>query len=77
MVGLGQKNKGKVFLVGAGPGDPELITRKAISLISSCETLVFDYLANSEFRKYAAPGCEQINVGKSPGRHTVDQEQIC
>ena len=39
MVGLEQKNKGKVFLVGAGPGDPELITRKAIALISSCETL--------------------------------------
>jgi len=76
MVGLEQKNKGKVFLVGAGPGDPELITRKAIALISSCETLVYDHLANAEFRKYASIDCEQIDVGKSPGRHTMDQKEI-
>ena len=38
--------------------------------------LVFDHLANSEFRKYASIGCEQIDVGKSPGRHTMDQEEI-
>ena len=74
---LNQAKKGKVFLVGAGPGDPELITSKAISLIKSCDTLVFDHLANSEFRKYASSKTEQINVGKSPGRHTVDQDQIC
>ena len=77
MAELGREKKGKVFLVGAGPGDPELITRKAISLIASCDTLVFDHLANSEFRKHAHSECEQIDVGKSPGRHTVDQRQIC
>ena len=77
MAELGRGKKGKVFLVGAGPGDPELITRKAISLIASCDTLVFDHLANSEFRKHAHSECEQIDVGKSPGRHTVDQRQIC
>ena len=69
--------KGIIFGIGLGPGDPELITRKAISLIASCDTLVFDHLANSEFRKHAHSECEQIDVGKSPGRHTVDQGQIC
>lgn len=68
---------GKVFLVGAGPGDPDLITGKAMRLLRECNVLVFDNLANSEFRKYAPDHCQQINVGKSPGRHTMEQDQIC
>ena len=67
---------GRVFLVGAGPGDVRLITLKASELIRTCDVLVFDHLANSELRKGVAIGCEQIDVGKSPGRHTMEQEEI-
>lgn len=67
---------GRVFLVGAGPGDVRLITLKASELIKTCDVLVFDHLANSELRKGVPMGCEQIDVGKSPGRHTMEQEEI-
>ena len=68
--------KGKVFLVGAGPGDPNLATLRTREIILKCDVLVYDHLANPEFRKWASPDCEQIDVGKSPGRHTVAQEEI-
>ncbi len=71
-----ENSLGKVFLVGAGPGDVGLITLKAHELISDCEVLVFDHLANAELRKRARSGCEQIDVGKSPGHHTMTQEEI-
>ncbi|MBT3667177.1 MAG: uroporphyrin-III C-methyltransferase, partial [Opitutae bacterium] len=67
---------GKVFLVGAGPGDVSLVTLKAFELIKTCDVLVFDHLANAELRKGVKTGCEQIDVGKSPGRHTMDQNEI-
>lgn len=67
---------GKVFLVGAGPGDPKLCTLRAKELIEACDVLVFDHLANPEFRKWTREDCEQIDVGKSPGRHTVAQDEI-
>ena len=67
---------GKVFLIGAGPGDSSLATLKAKEMIEVCDVLVFDHLANPEFQKWIKPGCELINVGKSPGRHTVSQEEI-
>ena len=68
--------KGKVFLVGAGPGDPNLATLRTREIILKCDVLVYDHLANPEFRKWASSDCEQIDVGKSPGRHTVPQEEI-
>ncbi len=68
--------KGKVYLVGAGPGDPGLSTLRARETIFQCDVLVYDHLANPELRKWALPDCEQIDVGKSPGRHTVPQEEI-
>lgn len=76
MVELEEKNLGKVFLVGAGPGDMGLITQKALELISTCEVLVFDHLANAELRERAIKNCEQIDVGKTPGSHTMSQEEI-
>ncbi|MBT3635725.1 MAG: uroporphyrinogen-III C-methyltransferase [Opitutae bacterium] len=69
--------KGKVYLVGAGPGDQGLITLKARDLVSSCDVLVYDNLINPAFLAETAPECELIDVGKTPGRHTVEQEQIC
>ena len=69
--------QGKVYLVGAGPGDRGLITVKARDLVSSCDVLVYDNLVNRDFLGQTASGCELIDVGKTPGRHTVEQEKIC
>ena len=71
-----KNQKGKVFLVGAGPGDPELITQKAKRILAKCDVLVFDNLVNSELRKLVPDYCKQINVGKRPGRHTMEQDEI-
>ena len=68
--------KGKVYLVGAGPGDPGLLTLRAKELLSQCDLLVFDNLVNPKLRKWTKKDCRQIDVGKSPGRHTVDQVEI-
>ncbi|NDH15691.1 MAG: uroporphyrinogen-III C-methyltransferase, partial [Opitutae bacterium] len=65
-----------VYLVGAGPGDPNLITLRARELIESCDVLVYDHLANRRLHDWAPSNCERIDVGKSPGRHTMDQLEI-
>ena len=68
--------KGTVYLVGAGPGDPELLTLRALSLIKGCDVLVYDHLANRRLHDWASADCLLVNVGKSPGRHTVEQSEI-
>lgn len=68
---------GKVYLVGAGPGDLGLVTVKAERLVKTCDVLVYDNLVNPALRRKAGPDCEQIDVGKRPGRHTMPQEEIC
>lgn len=68
--------KGKVFLVGAGPGEPKLSTLRAKELIEQCDVLVYDNLANPELRKWKKSECLEVDVGKSPGRHTVEQREI-
>jgi uroporphyrinogen III methyltransferase/synthase len=65
-----------VFLVGAGPGDPELLTRKAERLIRDCDAIVFDYLVSAEILEWAPPAAERICVGKRAGFHSLPQEQI-
>lgn len=65
-----------VYLVGAGPGDPELITAKGIRCIASADVLVYDYLAAKALLKHAGPACECIYVGKKGGDHTLSQERI-
>lgn len=67
---------GMVYLVGAGPGDPELLTLKGKRLISQAEVLVYDRLASPEFLKLVPSTCETIYVGKSPGHHSMKQEEI-
>jgi uroporphyrinogen III methyltransferase / synthase len=67
---------GMVYLVGAGPGEPKLSTLRAKELIEHCDVLVYDNLANPELRKWASSNCVQIDVGKSPGRHTLEQRDI-
>ncbi|MFQ5676298.1 MAG: SAM-dependent methyltransferase, partial [bacterium] len=54
---------GKVYLVGAGPGDPELLTIKACDLIKQCDVVIRDYLANPGLLRYAPTNAEKIFVG--------------
>ena len=67
---------GIVFLVGAGPGDPGLLTRKAAALLRSADVLLYDYLASSATVALAPEGCEKIFVGKQAGKHSATQEEI-
>ncbi len=67
---------GKVYLLGAGPGDPGLLTLKAKQCIQEADVVIYDYLANPVFLEYASEGAEIIYVGKKGGDHTVSQEGI-
>ena len=67
---------GIVYLVGAGPGDPGLITARALELIRQADCLVYDYLANEVFLAEAAPAAERLYVGKKGGDHTLPQKDI-
>ena len=70
------EQSGKVYLVGAGPGDPGLVTLRARELIELADVIVYDNLANRDLLDWAKPGCERIYVGKESGRHSVDQDEI-
>ena len=67
---------GKVWLVGAGPGDPGLLTLKGARALARCDTLVYDYLASPAIVSLAPPDCEKIYVGKKAGAHTFSQDEI-
>ncbi|OCA85187.1 uroporphyrinogen-III C-methyltransferase [Pseudobacillus wudalianchiensis] len=67
---------GKVFLVGAGPGDPKLITVKGMECLQKADVIAYDRLVNKELLAYAKPGAELIFCGKLPGKHALIQEQI-
>ncbi|OGP09705.1 MAG: uroporphyrinogen-III C-methyltransferase, partial [Deltaproteobacteria bacterium GWA2_43_19] len=69
-------SKGKVYLIGAGPGDPGLITVKAVECIKEADVVVYDYLANKKFLDYAREKAEIIYVGKVGGAHTLPQDKI-
>jgi uroporphyrinogen III methyltransferase / synthase len=71
------KNKtGKVFLVGAGPGDPGLITVKGRDCIARADVVVYDYLASPALLADTNPDAEMIYVGKKGGDHTLPQDRI-
>ncbi|HHV10914.1 MAG TPA: uroporphyrinogen-III C-methyltransferase [Clostridiales bacterium] len=67
---------GKVYLVGAGPGDPELITQKGLRLLQTCDVVIYDRLASIGLLKYLKEDCVKINVGKIVGNHAINQEEI-
>ena len=71
-----EKSSGIVYLVGAGPGDPDLITVKGRRLIEQCDALVYDYLVSEELQNWVKPGCELHYVGKKGGFHSISQEEI-
>jgi len=68
--------KGTVYLVGAGPGDPGLLTIKGKELLSQADVVIYDYLANPRFLEFARDGAELIYVGKKGGDHTMGQAEI-
>lgn len=67
---------GSVWLVGAGPGDPELLTRKAERLIAAASVIFHDALIGPEILDLASPGARLVHVGKRSGRHSRDQATI-
>lgn len=69
-------NIGKVFLVGAGPGDPKLITVRGLEALRRADAVVYDRLAGPRLLKEIKPGADVIYVGKRSERHTMKQEDI-
>ena len=66
----------KVFIVGAGPGDPDLITVKGLACLRRADVVLYDRLAPAELLAEARPGAELIDVGKEPQRHRRSQDEI-
>ncbi|MFA5515928.1 MAG: uroporphyrinogen-III C-methyltransferase [Desulfuromonadales bacterium] len=71
----GSESTGIVYLIGAGPGDPGLITVRALECLRRADVVIYDYLANPEFLR-EAPAAEHLYVGKSRGCHHTPQEEI-
>ena len=69
-------NKGKVYLVGAGPGDPSLITLKGVNCIKNADVVVYDRLINQDILSYAREDAELICFGKKPKSHSIKQDEI-
>ncbi|OIN09631.1 siroheme synthase CysG [Oceanisphaera psychrotolerans] len=73
---LEKPQSGEVILVGAGPGDPDLLTIKALNELQKAEVVLFDQLVSEEILALIRPEAELISVGKKAGHHSVPQDQI-
>lgn len=67
---------GKVWLVGAGPGNPDLLTIKAVRMLAQADAVVFDHLVGNEIMAMINPRARQIYAGKQSSKHTLPQEDI-
>src|SRR3982750_1662976 len=65
-----------VYLVGAGPGDPELLTVKGADVLRRADVVIYDRLSVASLLDLAPPGAERVGVGKTPGHASVPQEDI-
>ena len=70
-----RRNYGRVFLVGAGPGDPELITLKGVAALGSAGCVFYDYLIPAQLLDHA-PNAEKIYAGKRKGSQAMPQEEL-
>ncbi|MDP8262168.1 MAG: uroporphyrinogen-III C-methyltransferase [Candidatus Ancaeobacter aquaticus] len=66
----------KVYIVGAGPGDPELITVKGLRALEKADCVLYDFLSSPQLLKHLRKSCEKICVGKADGLHLLEQRQI-
>ncbi|KAB2644859.1 MAG: uroporphyrinogen-III C-methyltransferase [Verrucomicrobia bacterium] len=71
-----QKHDGICYLVGAGPGDPGLLTLRGKECLSRAEVVLYDYLCNKELLRHVPPNAEKIYVGKSAKKHALPQQEI-
>src|SRR5690348_7701300 len=68
--------RGKVWLVGAGPGDPGLLTLRGAEALAAADVVLYDRLASDRLLEHAPAGAELIFAGKTPGRHALTQAEI-
>ncbi|HEY9049158.1 MAG TPA: uroporphyrinogen-III C-methyltransferase [Ohtaekwangia sp.] len=71
-----QQEKATVTMVGAGPGDPELITMKGMKAIQRADVILYDALASKELLEFVKPSCKLVYVGKRKGKKEFSQEEI-
>jgi uroporphyrinogen III methyltransferase/synthase len=68
--------RGRVYIIGAGPGDPGLITLRGVECIEDADVIIYDYLVNPEILRHARPDARRIYAGKREGEHTFPQDEI-
>src|SRR5947199_4139842 len=68
--------KGKVYLVGAGPGDPGLITLRAVQVLARADAVLYDYLVNPQILRHCRPDAILLSLGKHGGGRLLSQAEI-